>query len=102
MWETFSDWLITAGMALTAVAIIAGVIDLIRGKRLRIRAWPYAVGYILAALLSLMNAFVHSRDGYTAVVPQGLTLSALVVVILLVTGWAGSAMAHRNRKGLAI
>jgi uncharacterized membrane protein len=42
-------------------------------------------------LLSLLNAFVHSRDGYTAVVPTGLTLSALVVAILLFTAWADRA-----------
>jgi len=45
------------------------------------------VGYAIAVLLSLTNAFVHSRDGYTAVYP-GLTLSALVVIVLLLTAWS--------------
>jgi uncharacterized membrane protein len=44
-------------------------------------------------LLSLLNAFVHSRDGYTAVVPQGLCLSAIVTVLLLVIGWRGWSLA---------
>jgi uncharacterized membrane protein len=99
MWETFSDWLVTVGMVMAGVAIIAFVIDVVGGKRIRTLAWPHAVGYVLALLLSLVNAFVHSRDGYTAIVPTGLTLSALVVVILLVTGWAGSALVHRGRTG---
>jgi uncharacterized membrane protein len=99
MWESFSDWLVTVGMIMAGFAIIAFLIDLVGGKRIRTLAWPHAVGYVLAFLLSLLNAFVHSRDGYTAIVPTGLTLSALVVVILLVTGWAGSALVDRDRTG---
>jgi uncharacterized membrane protein len=39
---------------------------------------------VLALLVGLVNAFVHSRDGWTAVVPQGLILSVLDVLVLLV------------------
>jgi uncharacterized membrane protein len=99
LWETFSDWLITAGLVMTGLAVIAFMIDLVRGKRSRTLVWPHAVGYALAVLLSLLNAFVHSRDGYTAVVPTGLALSGLVVVILLITGWAGRALIARRGEG---
>jgi uncharacterized membrane protein len=99
LWERFSIWLITAGLIIAGFAAIAGVIDFAVGKRIRTLAWPHAVGYPLALLLSLINAFVHSRDGYTAIVPTGLMLSGLVVVILLVTGWVGSALVYRGRTG---
>jgi uncharacterized membrane protein len=99
LWETFSDWLITAGLVMTGLAVIAFMIDFVRGKRSRTLVWPHAVGYALAVLLSLLNAFVHSRDGYTAVVPTGLALSGLVVVILLITGWAGRALIARRGEG---
>jgi uncharacterized membrane protein len=99
MWETFSDWLLTAGLIIAGLAIVAFVIDVVRGMRIRALTWPYTVGYVLAVLLSLVNAFVHSRDGYTAVVPTGLALSALVVVILLFTSWAGRALVSRRRVG---
>jgi uncharacterized membrane protein len=98
VWETFSDWLLTAGMIMAGLAIIAFVIDFVGGRRTL--AWPRAVGYVLAVLLSLINAFVHSRDGYTAVVPTGLTLSALVVVILLFTAWSDRALVSRRRIGV--
>jgi uncharacterized membrane protein len=101
MWETFSDWLITAGLIFAGFAIIAFVIDFVGGKQIRTLAWPHAVGYALAILLSLINAFVHSRDAYTAVVPTGLTLSALVLVILLFTGWVGWALISRRRVGVS-
>jgi uncharacterized membrane protein len=63
-------------------------------------AWIHAVGNVVALLLCIVNAFVHSRDAYTSVVPTGLILSALVVLILLVTGWNGWDMVYRHRVGV--
>jgi uncharacterized membrane protein len=81
MWERFSVWLITGGLVMAALVTVAAVIDLAYARQRPV--WPRAVGYLLAVLLSLLNVFVHSRDAYTAVVPAGLTLSAIVVAILL-------------------
>ena len=99
LWERFSIWLITAGLIMAGLAAIAYVFDLANNTSIERPAWPRAVGYAIAVLLSLANAFVHSRDGYTAVVPLGLTLSALVVIILLLTAWVGMALANRHRVG---
>jgi uncharacterized membrane protein len=97
MWERFSIWLISAGMILAGVAVVAYVIDLFTGRQIDRPAWPRAVGYAVVILLSLINAFVHSRDGYTAVVPTGLVLSGLVTVVLLLTALTG--VADRSRIG---
>ena len=99
LWERFSIWLITAGLIMAGLAAVAYVIDLAGGRQIDTPAWPRVVGYALAVLLSLMNAFVHSRDGYTAVVPTGLMLSGLVIVVLLLTAWVGMALANRPRVG---
>lgn len=99
VWERFSIWLITAGLIMSGLAAIAFVFDVASGRRIDEPAWPRVVGYTFAVLLSLTNAFVHSRDGYTAVVPLGLTLSALVVIVLLLTAWVGMALANRHRVG---
>jgi uncharacterized membrane protein len=99
LWERFSIWLIAAGLVMAGLAAIAYVFDLADNRPIERPAWPRAVGYAIAVLLSLTNAFVHSRDGYTAVVPLGLTLSALVVIILLLTAWVGMALANRRRVG---
>jgi uncharacterized membrane protein len=100
LWERFSIWLITAGLIMAGLAAIAYVIDFAAGRRIDRPAWPRVVGYTVAVLLSLMNAFVHSRDGYTAVVPTGLMLSGLVIVVLLLTAWVGRALlANRYRVG---
>jgi len=47
----------------------------------------------------VISAFVHSRDGYTAVVPTGLMLSALVVVVLSLTALAGRIVANHSVVG---
>ena len=99
MWERFSIWLIVAGLVMAGLATIAYAIDLVGRRRIDRPAWPRAVGYALAVLLALINAFVHSRDGYTAVVPTGLMLSGLVVVVLLVTASVAAALANRHRIG---
>jgi uncharacterized membrane protein len=99
LWERFSIWLIAAGLIMAGLATVVYVIDLASRKRIDRPAWPRAIGYGLAVLLELTNAFVHSRDGYTAVVPTGLTLSALVIVVLLLTAWVSMALANRHRIG---
>jgi uncharacterized membrane protein len=99
LWERFSIWLIAAGLIMAGLATIACMIDLAVGGRTDMPTWPRVVGYAVAVLLSLLNAFVHSRDGYTAVVPTGLMLSSIVVLVLLLTAWVGMASANRQRIG---
>lgn len=95
-YNNFSGWLLTGGLVLSALAAIAFVIDLLLGRVGRI-AWLRFAGLAVAALLGILNAFVHSRDAYTAVIPQGITLSAIVAAILLAVGIGGgwSLASHR-------
>jgi uncharacterized membrane protein len=100
-WANFSVWLLTAGLVMSALASLAGAIDFLFNRRIRAMraAWPHVIGTVLVVALALVNVLVHSRDAYTSVVPTGLILSALVVVILLVTNWLGSAMVYRQGVG---
>ena len=63
-------------------------------------AWPHAIGNAVALVLATLNMMVHTRDAWTSVVPWGLSLSALVVLILLFTGWMGWSMVYRHRIGV--
>jgi uncharacterized membrane protein len=94
-WENFSIWLLTGGLILAAIAGLALVLDIALHRITGIDWWRFA-GFCAAALLSILNAFVHSRDAYTAVVPQGLALSALVSAILVIVGWRGWSVGARN------
>lgn len=94
-WANFSVWLITAGLVMGVLAGIAGIADFVSSKRMRTRrtGWPHSLGNGLVMLLSLWNVFVHSRDAYTSVVPTGITLSAIVAILVLVTSWLGTRQA---------
>jgi uncharacterized membrane protein len=96
IWETFSVWLLTAGLIMAAFAFVAGLIDWISGGVTLMSIWPRLLGRTLVVILSLVNVFVHSRDGYTAVVPQGLILSGFVVAIMAITGWMSVAFVRRR------
>jgi uncharacterized membrane protein len=87
-WETFSIWLLTAGLILAGLAGPGLLLDVML-RRVRAIDWWRFAGLAAAAMLALLNAFIHSRDGYTAVIPEGLALSAIVTVLLGVTGWRG-------------
>jgi uncharacterized membrane protein len=87
-WANFSAWLITGGLLMALLAVILLIVDALLGHAGRI-SWPDFVLVGLAALLSLLNVFVHSRDGWTSVVPQGIWLSAIVAILLLVAGFRG-------------
>jgi len=100
LWERFSIWLIAAGLIMAGLATIAYVAELVSGTRIDRPLWPRVVGYALTVLIALTNAFIHSRDGYTAVVPTGLMLSALVVAVLVLTAVAARVLTNRHRIGV--
>jgi uncharacterized membrane protein len=99
MWERFSIWLIMAGLVMAGLAVLSYIISSLAGRRRRRGpAWPRLVGFAIALCLAVINAFVHSRDGYTAVVPSGLMLSASVVIVLLLAEIA-AFLANPRRVG---
>ncbi|HEX4712520.1 DUF2231 domain-containing protein [Phenylobacterium sp.] len=101
-WGDISDWLLTAGLVVSIFVVIAGLTDFFGDRRVRAlrAAWIHGIGNAVALILAIFNAFVHTRDAYTSVVPTGLILSALVVLILLATGWTGWDMVYRHGVGV--
>jgi uncharacterized membrane protein len=97
-WETFSIWLLTIGLITAALFVLAGLIQgLAQGR------WPsvpVAVGYAITLVISLFNAFVHSRDGYTSVVPTGLALSIIAALVIIGT-WGIGLFSQPDRVAAA-
>ena len=44
---------------------------------------------------AVFNAFIHSRDAWTSVVPAGLILSAITSVLALAASWIGYSLTNR-------
>lgn len=87
-WANFSVWLITGGLVLALIATIFLVIDVALGRAGAIRWLDFRL-MVAAAILSLVNVFVHTRDAWTSVVPTGITLSTIVTILLLAAGLRG-------------
>lgn len=90
MWQHFSAWLLLVGLAVGVIALVGRLAGFAMCPACRPRLlWLYVFGSVVVLLLALLNNFVHAADGWTAVVPHGLILSALTVAVMLVTGWLG-------------
>lgn len=103
MWADFAAWLVTAGVIMGLLAAVVGAIDFFSNRLVRAQApaWPHVIGNVIVLALGTINMLIHSRDGWTSVVPLGLVLSAVTVALLMVTGWLGWSMVYRHHVGVA-
>lgn len=98
MWTDAASWLIAIGLVLAIVTRLINLVQVWFTQRplataaVKIHFWLWLVAIVLA----IFNAFVHSRDAY-AVVPLGVILSTAVVALLLI---ANVQLALRTRKGV--
>ena len=97
IWPIFSIWLIVAGLVAGGLAVLIGIFDWLASRRsTRARGSGWHMLLTLAALLlGLLNAFVHSRDGWTAVVPGGIILSGVTTLLLIVAAFLGAVTSRR-------
>jgi len=102
-WSTASLWLLGAALIMAALAAVAGLTDFLGDQRIRDlgAAWHHLIGNVIAVLLSLWSWYRRYEAGDAAVLPVGLILSAIVVLILLYTGWRGWEMVYRHRVGVS-
>jgi len=88
IWLAFSSWLLLAGLLFGASGAIVLLIDFIRSPAMRrSTGWGHLLLYYAALFVELFSVFIHERDGWTAVVPIGLTLSVIGVVLVLIAAW---------------
>lgn len=94
----FSTWLIATGIVSALLAALAGFTDFLGERRIRGLkvAWYHMIGNLTAVALSVVNLLVHNRDGAAAVIPTGITLSALVTLLLVFNGWMGGHLVYRH------
>jgi len=85
LWNHAAAWLVTIGLLFAIIPRVVSLVQVwITGRR-------YALGAdkldfwlnLLAIVLAVFNAFVHSRDAY-AVVPANVWLSAFTVLLLVI------------------
>jgi uncharacterized membrane protein len=98
-WSEASEWLLGAGLATGAFAAADGLIQYVASGRIRPSriCWMHVVGNMLALLLSLSNLVYRlNEDRGQAVVPAGISLTAIVVCLLLFTARLGRDIARND------
>ncbi|BDA83749.1 membrane protein [Aureimonas sp. SA4125] len=101
MWQNFSSWLLFAGLIAGGLAIVGGLVDLARqSTRENGPGAAQIVGFLVVLVLAFFNSLVHAGDGWTAVVPNGLILSAVTVLAMIVTLWLGRLALTRGYTGV--
>lgn len=102
LWQDFSAWLLFAGLVFGGVALVVGIIEMLVRRRARLfrPSWAAILFYLIVLVLALLNSFVHAGDGWTAVVPYGLVLSAVTVAVMLLTAWLNRSTVSRGSVGV--
>jgi uncharacterized membrane protein len=96
-WSNFSAWLLAVGTLFAGIAAVFGMIDFFFGTRGGDRptiGWIHMIANLVLFVVALFNNFVHARDGWTSVVPTGLTLSIITLLLLVVSGHLGGRLAY--------
>ena len=101
-WAEVSKYLILAALVMGALAAILGAIDFLSITRVRegSTGWMHMGGNVIAVLLSLFSLVHRWSDPAAGVVPVGLTISVIVTVMLMVTGWLGGELVYRHKVGV--
>lgn len=98
-WANFSAWLIAGGLVLALLAALVLGFEL-AAKRAGPVRWFDFVMLAFATILSIINVLVHTRDGWTSVVPTGIALSLIVAVLLIVVGIRGWRVTEARRDSV--
>jgi uncharacterized membrane protein len=102
-WVEAGQWLLGVGIVTALLAAVGGFIDFMGDARIRALAAArrHLIGNLTLVVLEAINLFVRmGDDSADAVVPLGLSLSAVGVLLLLFNGWQGWEMVYRHRVGI--
>jgi uncharacterized membrane protein len=101
-WARASLWLTGTGMALGAVAAVAGLVDFLTIDRARVHraGWVHTLSAGLVLVLAAASWLLRLGNPVAAVLPWGLVLSAINAGLLVVVGWVGGELAYRHMIGV--
>lgn len=87
LWLHFSEWLLLAGLVGGILAAFALAFTAIfRRPRPTL---GYVVLGLVVLLLAALNSFIHTADGWTAVMPYGLATSVATLVAMIAAAFFG-------------
>jgi uncharacterized membrane protein len=87
LWLHFSEWLLLAGLGFGCLAGILALVGRLVAKEGP--TWLTLLGLLVVGCLAALNSFIHTADGWTAVVPYGLAVSVATVLTMVCVLWFG-------------
>jgi uncharacterized membrane protein len=102
-WARVAFWALAAAILTAALAALAGLTDFLGNAAIRAMgdAWQHMIGNVLAVALAIASFFIRFVIGAAeGVLPWGLLLSAVIVALLLFTGWKGGNLVYHYRIGM--
>jgi uncharacterized membrane protein len=95
-WTNFADWLTAGGLVFAGLALLWGLVDMVRwrGTPAR-RGWIELLLLLGAIVLGFINALVLAKDGWAAM-PAALVLSALVLLLMTAASFMGLSAQPRR------
>jgi len=87
-WTNFASWLIAAGLLFGGVVLVFALVGLRHADRRGGRYLLYVFVLLAAWVLGFLNALIHAKDAWAAM-PEGLILSAIVLLLACVAAWMG-------------
>lgn len=87
-WSHFASWLIAAGLLFGGLALLWAIIDLVRADRRGGALALYMLLLLVMFVVGFIDSLIHAKDAW-AVMPTAPVLSAIVVLLALVSTWVG-------------
>ena len=98
-WSNFSAWMITGALVFGGAVVLWSLFAVALPRRTgRARAAAYLLLVAIMWLAGLINAFQHSKDGWSAVGATGLTLSIVSTAAALLAAWIGFSAVRRSAR----
>ena len=100
-WATASRYLLGVGIVMALLAAVAGLTDFMGSDRIRSMgdAVKHMLANVTAVVLEIVNFFVRLGND-SAIAGIGIILSAVVVLILIYSGWKGGDLVFRHGIGV--
>lgn len=100
-WALVSFWLCTVGLSVGVIAALLGLADFILMKKVRqhVVAWSHMIVGIMVLSLAATNVQLRWDDPVAAVLPWGIVVSAVLALMVSITGWLGGTLTFRHGIG---
>lgn len=100
-WATASHWLLAIGLGMAALAAVAGLTDYLGDDRVRRLgdALKHMLANVTAVVLEAVNLALRINNN-DFINSAGVWISAVVVLILVYSGWKGGNLVYRHGVGV--